>query len=861
MPGILAYATSFASPENERILAVILDGRYTLSDDLVAIKSNDAWFVPLGKICQALGFAINVDIQSKVAAGFFIKEAQTFRLDIVARRLQINGVERFFAEKKVYSETDDIYVSSELLEDWFPVELKFDSHAAELLVTAKEKLPIHIQLDRDQAFTQEGRQKKRAPLPRLEIPYETLDGLFWDHEVITDKSKSGSEEKTTAVNTSSLSGEIGGLEGLGRVRFNNKKRESDFLNLKKRDPEAKLLGPLKATDVSLFDFYFPSLPLAGTGRQGRGVLVSNASVNGQNEFGEHTFTGELSEGWEVELYRNGSIIDRKKSDTSGRYEIKDVPMLIGINDFVLKFYGPQGQIREERRSILVDQQDSKPGHIGYTLSGGSILNGDQQLTALEQIGLSDFLTMQLGQAELRSPSLTPTFQKLATAGLRAHIANIVLLGDVIQDEQAQRGSQVGAKMQLGRWNFSSKLARSYGILTPDFGTPEQPTEKRLTHDIDWNALPGLLNFAGSHTDEWSTENLHFTRTSARASLTTGMNILRYNYATDTASDSNRTIAGEVEDSLFLSPHELRVFAKHSSSDTSSEEKLLYKDVWDSFGSTGRFFLHDTYSLIGEVEYFLKDHSKSIAAGWFRQGKSYRTGLRFSRWHDDVAIGFDLSWSLGWDVKEGRGFSSPLPVAELAAIETTVFVDKNNNGKYDPEEEPLPGVGIEVNGRRVDGLTDSAGRLYTKSLQPMDPVDIEISMLTLADPNLVPKFPGVSVVPRRGKIGKVFLPIISVGEIAGTVKENKVGSTKALGGILVELIDASGQVIKSHITSQDGFFLIEQVPLGIYTLRLNGAQLNQLRFNSLPSTYAATLSPENTSIQERNFTLTKGSTEP
>ena len=76
-------------------------------------------------------------------------------------------------------------------------------------------------------------------------------------------------------------------------------------------------------------------------------MISSFPLQQQTQFDRHTFRGDLPEGWEVELYQNRALIGFQQSRPDGLYEFNNVPLVFGLNEFRLVFYGPQGQRREE----------------------------------------------------------------------------------------------------------------------------------------------------------------------------------------------------------------------------------------------------------------------------------------------------------------------------------------------------------------------------------------------------------------------------------------------------------------------------------------------------------------------------------
>ena len=131
------------------------------------------------------------------------------------------------------------------------------------------------------------------------------------------------------------------------------------------DPDANLLGPLKATHFGAGDVSGFESGLAGTGASGRGALVTNRPLFNPTAFGKTRFEGELPTGWEAELYRTGELLAFAKPSGASRYVFEDVQLMYGENLVSIVLYGPQGQIRTREEMINVGEENVPAGKTWY----------------------------------------------------------------------------------------------------------------------------------------------------------------------------------------------------------------------------------------------------------------------------------------------------------------------------------------------------------------------------------------------------------------------------------------------------------------------------------------------------------------
>ena len=118
----------------------------------------------------------------------------------------------------------------------------------------------------------------------------------------------------------------------------------------------------------------------------------------------------------------------------------------------------------------------------------------------------------------------------------------------------------------------------------------------------------------------------------------------------------------------------------------------------------------------------------------------------------------------------------------------------------------------------------------------------VDMETLPDIALYPTSPGVSFVPRAGRVHVSEFPVIAHSEIEGTARFISDRTGKAVSGVRLELVAADGNVVKRVRTEGDGFYLFEQVAPGSYSIRIEPEQANRLGI-ALTGDGMVTASPE------------------
>ena len=90
--------------------------------------------------------------------------------------------------------------------------------------------------------------------------------------------------------------------------------------------------------------------------------------------------------------------------------------------------------------------------------------------------------------------------------------------------------------------------------------------------------------------------------------------------------------------------------------------------------------------------------------------------------------------------------------------------------------------------------------------------------------------------------------VKVGDIEGTVHIlNETADSKEAANVQLQLYSADGKLIRETQTSFDGYYLLNGVPAGDYTLRVSLAQAARLGFITPPDR-SITITPQETDSQ-------------
>jgi hypothetical protein len=206
--------------------------------------------------------------------------------------------------------------------------------------------------------------------------------------------------------------------------------------------------------------------------------------------------------------------------------------------------------------------------------------------------------------------------------------------------------------------------------------------------------------------------------------------------------------------------------------------------------------------------------------------SLSIGARYNT-DDEFNVGFRLSFGFGYEPRRHDWESSATSVANQGSVSARVFLDNNQDGIYDDNDEPIENIGFRLNNGYNGSRTDQDGITFITGLQPYQSLDVVIAPETLEDPLWTTALDGVNIMPRPGNSVVLDFPVFMSGEIDGTVSLKKAGQLFGVGKVEVQLVDSAGRVVQTVETSYDGFYIISKIPIGKYHLRISRAQLDKL----------------------------------
>jgi len=818
------------------VLDVRLDS-FILSDGLSAYQDGARILLPLGELARLLTLAIAVQPEAGSASGYVLSEDRTFGLNVSQALVSLAGQEERFEPQGARVIGDDVYVSSELLSRWLPIDFEIALSAMQLQVKPREKLPLQERLERERAAKRLGGARPDPVAdpgyPRALAPYQWIARPFIDQTFGADARAAPGSRQFNATYTAYLTADVLGMEGAAYVSSSRDKPSPDWrMTLGRNDPDAGLLGPLRARSLVLGNISVPSVAnVMTTSKTGRGVAISNRPLDQPTSFDRQSLRGNLPPGWDVTLYYNDALLGFQASRADGLYAFDDLPLSFGRNEFSLVFNGPLGQMRTERKSFLLDQSIVKPGEFLYALTGHRADNGDMRNVARFDVGLSKALAGSAGlvhmpRAVVASQSGAKT-RGYAQLGLRGYTEWAILTSELTFAQDGGMLAELGLKTRLGNYAVDFLHTQVQGGFDSDVFSPSSNSVRvrdklRVVGTLATTGLPPMPVAVEAQREalkSGATSETVSGRLSvmlAGTSITNGLIWQRAGGAVTTYGNLqlSRRVAG-----MGLSG-QLAYLVK-------PEARL------DSLALTADRNLASGYRVNAGLLRTFSAGTTLLAGGLSKSFGRFALAVSASYSNRrELALGLQLFVALGREPRTGQWFSDAVPMAGMGAVSARAFVDRNLNGLREPDEELVPNAGFIINsGGRHPALSAKDGTAFIGRLVPGTYADIALDPSTLEDPLWKSANEGVRVLPRPGLVQMVEFPVVSTSEVDGTVYLLGKSGRRGIGDALVELADSQGAVVMSTASSSDGFYLLRQVMPGRYTLRISPTQATKLALSS------------------------------
>jgi len=822
-PGTPSPATAWTADPDDQFLLDVNIRQLKLGDGVRAYNTPEGTCVVLGDFIATLDVPMKIDLAAKRASGWAFKENNAIAVDYAAKSVTYRGKTEPLAAGIVRETPEGWCVQTSALSAWFGIGVKPVTSGSVLVLESAAKLPVELAIERQQR-SQNIRPTSfdLSSLPQVRLPYRMWREPAMDFVVsagVTYRAQDG--VKVDRQSSVFAAGEIARLSYDAQLTT-TERGKLDLLRLRayRSDPDANLLGPLKATHFGFGDVEGFDSRLTGTAASGRGAVVTNRPLSTQAAFDRTRFEGDLPSGWEAELYRNGELLGFAKSDASQRYVFENVQLLYGENRVSVLLYGPQGQVRSREELINVGQDNVPAGKTWYwagfnqpgrdmlalhKLPDGTGLPKAQATLSVEH-GIDDRTSVGVLARMMLIDDERVTFVE---GSVRRSIGSALVEASAARESSGGTAARAQFLAKFGALNVSAEA-----LIANDFhlqgGRPQSLRDARLALDVPIKLGRTIIP---AHADVHFIDHMDGSQ-QLEAAGRLSANIGRFNLASDLRYrkqflSSGPAPPGELNVGLIGSGHVGEVRLRGSTSFDVAPSARFRTAELSAYWSAS-----ENADWEGTLAYDSTGHRGRMRISHIRRFDVIGVALTGEAATDgSVAVGVNLNFSL--DPRHGISLSRR-PLADAGVIHALVYRDLNDNGLHDAAEPFEKGALITTGTKQAERTTDAKGAVTIGGLTAYAPVAVGIDATSLDDPMLVPKKALQVVVPRPGVPAEIEIGLVGGGDIEGAVvKSGGLG----FEGLDLELVDGAGKVAATARTDFDGFFRFERVPYGSYAIRV------------------------------------------
>ena len=688
-------------------------------------------------------------------------------------------------------EDADTTATIEALEKIYPAKFNYSQRLQALIIEGEGELPVEKKWQRERFQKMLG-DNTLADAPLVDFEYGLLGKPSFD--LSANYLKNGHESYNYSFK--------GGMEALyGTANIFGQGLDEDELT----DLRVSWERLNRNWFIKLGDVFAPPIELVAQADAGRGINFSTVPIEKATQFDTDTIQGDLLDGWEVELYRGNTLLDFRKSDGSGRYIFRDIPLLFGENNITLKFYGPQGQVRTESRPVNIGRNMVPEGKLWTRLSfieqGESLFSGRYSQTRNQVEGFRGFGEVFYGVSKRLTLTGSVTSLKtsvlerrtLGKAGFQMSFLGSSLKADFLANDNDGYGLQYSLLSRIADWGVQYNHVELFDLVTDR----EPNLKRRRTLRLNRGFGNAFLELSAEQTvDTFDVDRYRYTgKLSGSVNQVLLTSDIEANFGGGTEfTRGNFLVNGRIGSKVLV--RGAANYEVHPETELRSVRGTL--DYRPTDEMTLR--LNVVKNFIGTEDYVV---SQSLL--W--NGKKVGLGVTGSYSSvNDFQVTASITFSLSPDVSGGYAISRQSST-NMGTVNVRVFLDHNQDGVYDSEmDEVLENVRLKSHGEESseNGMIAYKGPAYRLAR-------LKIDENTLPDPFMVTS-PAVSVRPRPSHINTMNIPVWETGEIEGQTEP----------GELVELLH-DGKVVASTHAEYDGFFLFEKVLFKKYKVRTGHRQ--------------------------------------
>jgi len=770
-------------------------------------EDPNALYLPADELFDLFKMYRKVSNEGTLIKGYMESEDRPFEVNLKDTFILFNGKVTPIKPKDAIMDIGTLYLKTTVLKESFGFDFAFSFRNLTANFTVGYELPVvKLKKQEKNRLKLSGKDNELAFDTIIPRTYHYLKGGMLDWSVASTQSNTEIGETRMELG--------GGVELLGgetNIALNwsdkfgmNKEQQQYYWRWANND--ARAVKQVQLGRVSSRSIATMLAPMDG-------FMLTNAPTTLRKALGTYHISDHTEPDWVIELYVNNVLLDYTRSDASGFYHF-ELPIVYGLSNVVLRFYGPGGEIRSEEKRINMPYNMLPTGELEYKINGGSVMDTLSSLYGRAEVnyGVARWLTAGAGIEYLSSITTHPdipffnfTFQPFSTVLITGEYAHNVRSKATVNVNLPHNAaldinfSLYNPKQDAIIYNYlqerSAGLSMPYRVIKVS-GYTKASIRQNIYPNFEYNSAEWMVtgnykkyNLNVSHFLNWTSNGTSNIYANVTAGLKVGKNInirpsLQYNYS----SRSVISIRAEMESKVF----------KNGYLSLRYDNNLL--SASSGLGLTFRYdfpFL-STYmgSSFGNKQLQSSESAKGSFA--FGSGNNY--------------VQADKRNSVG-----------------RSGIAIDAFVDVNFNGVHDKGEPATEPIKVRCSGGQIVKTTkDSIIRIV--GLEPFTEYTLTLDESNFQNLAWHIPFKTVKVVTDPNQFKVLPVAVQPMGEITGLVSEE---NGNGIGRILVTFSDKNGQHLFKTLTESDGYFSYVGFKPGDYVVAIDSMQLSILKMTCTP----------------------------
>tara|TARA_B100000809_G_scaffold28830_1_gene25030 strand:- start:2030 stop:4624 length:2595 start_codon:yes stop_codon:yes gene_type:complete len=818
----------YYSDYDQVLVTIYLDGGYSF-DSYVVIQQPDILYLDVEAVFKPLQIKCIPKLNNLV--GFIENEKNLYTINFEKKQITIGG-KSINISRGIIEELGVKYIRASLLFEAFGLKFIFNPRSLTAKLTSDFDTPFILQQKRMKT------REKISELRGEEIIVDTiitrdyhllkLGTLNWGLSSSQSKKNKSNTDIKIELGTELLFGEANFL-----IDYNTKNKFNitdirtrwRFINNDNKFIKQAIIGRVPGERDLITDRNTTAI----------GATINNTPNTVRKATGSYTITNTTEPNWNVELYLNDVLIDYTQADAAGLYVFK-VPILFGVTNLTLRFYGPLGEVRTEQKTVNNPYTVVPVKKLEYSLTAGviqdSINNPFGNLTL--NYGVTSNLTVAGGVAYSPNNTAHPIN---ATASASFQPFSVMFLNLDYIHEQRIKGIldyyiTKNAFLNIGYTQFiEGKLPGASRLLKKIEVNFSKPYKNKFFSGLS------QISFIQSRfkTFNYNAFNLMLNSTVNKVKVNSSF-FINWASATTPQINSRLALSYKLENGLAL--QSLASYDLTTNNFKSIGLRLQKKiSKINLICSLQRSVSSKTTTLSFSANYALP--FSNVAFSSFYNGNNFNFAENAT---GSMAFGAEQTPHVGNNSAIGKGGFLLYP-----------FLDLNGNGKLDKGEKKVFLPSVKVSGAKaIISKKDSIVRVFDLNAfrnYNVEFLDTDLNNIAWRFKHKTYK---IFVDPNQYK--RVFIPVISVGEINGMVYLGSRGQ----GRITIQVLDEKENIVVETLSEFDGYFNYLGLKPGKYTVRVDPEQIKNLNFKALPKVHQVTIkvSEYGDIIDDLDFTLSK-----